>query len=186
MPNLHYFLVGREHQSFWLVKQDRLDWWVVVVVLDVVRSRRSKVKEQNLTRRGANCEVESIFVSKSCDLWNKVDIPGTRGEKVKGEKSSFFRWWEIPVREFDSNSSQAEFSHSGMGTGIPTFHSPLSTTKTRRMSCNQHQMLEAVYNIYSQPPQCQQQAADALNSTDRHCNHCGRNMPLSFLSMSIR
>ena len=90
VPNLHYLLVGREHQSFRLVKQDRLDWRVVVVVLDVVRSRRSKVKEQNLTRRGANCEVESAFVPKSCDLWNKVDVPGMRGEKVKGERSSFF------------------------------------------------------------------------------------------------
>ena len=75
MPDLHYFLVGREHQSLRLVKQDRLDWRVVVVVLDVVRSRGSKVKEQNLTRGGANREIEGIFVLKSRDLWDKVDIP---------------------------------------------------------------------------------------------------------------
>ena len=31
----------------------------------------------------------------------------------------------VPVGEFDSRSSQTEFSHSGMGTGIPTFHSTL-------------------------------------------------------------
>ena len=46
------------------------------MVLDIVRSWGSKVKEQDLTRGGANRKVERIFVLKSRDLWDKVDIPG--------------------------------------------------------------------------------------------------------------
>jgi hypothetical protein len=58
------------------------------VVLDVVRSWGSKVKEQNLTRGGANRKIEGIFVLESRDLWNKIDIPGATGEKVKSEKKT--------------------------------------------------------------------------------------------------
>ena len=50
------------------------------MIFDVVRSRRSKVKEQYLTRGGAHGEIESILVAKSGDLGYKVHVAG--GERL--------------------------------------------------------------------------------------------------------
>ena len=48
VPDLHHLLVCRQYKPRPLLKPDRVDGRVIVVVLDIVRLRSSKVKEQDL------------------------------------------------------------------------------------------------------------------------------------------
>ena len=81
MPNFNNFLVCRQNKPLPLLKLDRLDWRVVVVVLDIIGSRGSKVKKKDLPGRCADSEVEGVLVAESRNLRYKVHV--SRGERSK-------------------------------------------------------------------------------------------------------